>query len=100
MRRIFVKEVLGKLLIMQYFLFNSLVPAEKNISKEKEIKVILESEEREDRELSVGEHGIRHVHRDDTWGDCCGIKVPSTVAAAQEAKKRGERGGLRRLPFD
>ena len=100
MRRMFVKEVLGKLPVMQHFLFGSLVPAEEGMSKEEEVGVVPESEEREGGELTVGEDGVGHVHRDDAWGDCCGIKIPSTVAAAQEAKKRGERDGLRRLPFD
>lgn len=100
MRRMFVKEVLGKLPVMQHFLFGSLVPAEQDMSKEEEAGVAPESEEKEGGELKVDESGIEHVHRDDAWGDCCGIKIPSTVAAAQEAKKRGEGSGLRRVPFD
>ncbi|CAF9939803.1 Serine/threonine-protein phosphatase 2A activator 2 [Imshaugia aleurites] len=100
MRRMFVKEVLGKLPVMQHFLFGSLVPAEEGMSKEEEAGVAPESEEKEGGELTVGENGVGHVHRDDTWGDCCGIKIPSTVAAAQEAKKRGDGDGLRRVPFD
>lgn len=100
MRRMFVKEVLGKLPVMQHFLFGSLVPAEEGMSREEDTGVAPESEEKEGGELTVGENGVGHVHRDDAWGDCCGIKIPSTVAAAQEAKKRGEGDGLRRVPFD
>ena len=99
MRRMFVKEVLGKLPVMQHFLFGSLVPAEESMSREEDAGVAPESEENEGGEIRVGENGIGHVHREDAWGDCCGIKIPSTVAAAQEAKNRGE-GGLRRVPFD
>ncbi|KAL9138460.1 MAG: hypothetical protein Q9175_000301 [Cornicularia normoerica] len=100
MRRMFVKEVLGKLPVMQHFLFGSLVPAEEGMSRAEEAGVARESEERDGREVTVSEHGAGHVHRDDAWGDCCGIKIPSTVAAAQEAKKRGDGDGLRRVPFD
>ncbi|KAL8718090.1 MAG: hypothetical protein Q9225_004746 [Loekoesia sp. 1 TL-2023] len=100
MRRMFVKEVLGKLPVMQHFLFGSLVPAAEGMSREEELGVKLEAEEREGGEVVVEKDGVRHVHRDDAWGDCCGIKIPSTVAAKQEAKKKGEEEGLRRIPFD
>ena len=100
MRRMLVKEVLGKLPVMQHFLFGSLVPAEEGMRREEEVGLAPESEKKEGGELIVGQNGVGHVHREDAWGDCCGIKIPSTVAAAQEAKKRGEGGGLRRVPFD
>lgn len=99
MRRMFVKEVLGKLPVMQHFMFGSLVPAMEGMSVEDELP-LPESEMMEGREVHVGQHGAKHVHKDDAWGDCCGIKIPSTVAASQEAKKHGEQGGLRRVPFD
>ena len=99
MRRMFVKDVLGKLPVMQHFLFGSLVPAAEGMSKEEEAGVAAESEECDGGEIVVVDGGVKHVHRDDAWGDCCGIKIPSTVAAAQEARK-GERAGLRRVPFD
>ena len=100
MRRMLVKEVLGKLPVMQHFLFGSLVPAEEGMNKEEEAGVAPESEEKEGGKFRLSENGIRHVHKEDAWGDCCGIKIPSTVAAAQEAKKKGESDGLRRVPFD
>lgn len=96
MRRMFVKEVLGKLPVMQHFLFGSLVPAVEGMS----VNMVDESEEVVGGEIAVDKHRAGHVHRDDGWGDCCGIKIPSTVAAAQAARKKGERDGLRMVPFD
>ena len=99
MRRMFVKEILGKLPIMQHFLFGSLVPATESMSKEAEVGLSSEHAETQGGEVAIDEGQIKHVHRDDGWGDCCGIKIPSTVAAAQEGKKHSD-GGLRRIPFD
>lgn len=100
MRKIFVKEILGKLPVMQHFLFGSLVPAVDGMSQEGEVGVAPESEESEGGELRVEGHHVSHVHRNNEWGDCCGIQVPSTVAAAREEEKRGDSNGLRRIPFD
>lgn len=100
MRRMFVAEVLRKLPVMQHFLFGSLVPAEEAMSTEEEFGVRGEDEEPEGGEVVVMKDGMRHVHQMNSWGDCCGIKVPSSVAAAQEMKKRMGTEGLRRIPFD
>ncbi|KAL8931860.1 MAG: hypothetical protein Q9211_006684 [Gyalolechia sp. 1 TL-2023] len=100
MRRMFVKEVLGKLPVMQHFLFGSLVPAAGGMNREEDVGVKPEAEEMEGGEVTVDGDRVKHVHRDDAWGDCCGIKIPSTVAAKEEAKKKGEEDGLRRIPFD
>ncbi|PVH85842.1 Phosphotyrosyl phosphatase activator [Cadophora sp. DSE1049] len=101
MRRMFVAEVLKKLPVMQHFLFGSLVPAVEDMSTEEEFGVPSEEEDPEGGETVVMVDGMRHVHQMNSWGDCCGIKVPSSVAAALEAKKRGAGGqGLRRIPFD
>lgn len=100
MRRMFVKEVLGKLPVMQHFLFGSLVPAVDGMSTERELGLSAERDGKDGGEVAVDGDGVNHVHRDDAWGDCCGIKIPSTVAAAQEARKKGEGEGLRRVPFD
>jgi serine/threonine-protein phosphatase 2A activator len=102
MRRMFVAEVLKKLPVMQHFLFGSLIPAVEGMSKEEELGVPSEENEAEGGEVVIMQDGMRHVHQMNSWGDCCGIKVPSSIAAAEEMKKRmGGRGaGLRRIPFD
>ncbi|PKS10612.1 hypothetical protein jhhlp_002366 [Lomentospora prolificans] len=92
MRRMFVAEVLGKLPVMQHFLFGSLVPAVEGMSTEEEIEASEEAEKE-----PTHPHGHDHSH--DGWNDPCGIKVPSGVAAAQESKKKGVQA-LRRIPFD
>lgn len=92
MRRMFLAEVLGKLPVMQHFLFGSLIPAEESMSTED----------------APPAEGVEHTHADGTthvtdgktWDDCCGIKVPSAVGAMGEMKKAGQDPGLRRLPFD
>jgi serine/threonine-protein phosphatase 2A activator len=93
----FVEEVLKKLPVMQHFLFGSLVLAADGMSAG---EVGDEAGESEGDEGSVVMHeGMKHVHSANSWGDCCGIHVPSAVAAAQESRKHGGKA-LRRLPFD
>jgi len=100
MRRMFVAEVLRKLPVMQHFLFGSLIPAVDGMSTEEEFGARAEDEEPEGGEMVVMKDGMRHVHQMNSWGDCCGIKVPSSVAAAEEMRKRTGAEGLRRIPFD
>lgn len=96
MRRMFLNEVLAKLPVAQHFLFGSLLPAAPEMSQDAEAKV--SDEEAGEVEVTVGD--VKHKHSAGSWGDCCGIKVPSAIGARQEAKKHGEDSGLRRLPFD
>ncbi|KAL7276150.1 Serine/threonine-protein phosphatase 2A activator 2 [Rhizina undulata] len=81
MKKMYEKEVLGKLPVMQHFLFGGIVPADERMGKdiEREGEV-------------VDKDGMRHVHS--TWGECCGIKVPAAIAA----RKEGEKETLRRVP--
>ncbi|KAJ9665336.1 Serine/threonine-protein phosphatase 2A activator 2 [Coniosporium apollinis] len=100
MRKMFVAEVLGKLPVMQHFLFGSLIPAMEEMSREEEYGVGREEDEAEGGEGVVMRDGMRHVHAETGWGDCCGIKVPAAVGAQGEMKRMGMAGGLRRVPFD
>ena len=106
MRRMFVKEVLEKLPVMQHFLFGSLIPAEENMSWEDEGESsggdASGEGEVEGGEVKVftDEAGKRHVHASIGWGDCCGIRVPAAVGADGEERKMGGAQRLRRVPFD
>ncbi|KAI0102890.1 Phosphotyrosyl phosphatase activator [Nemania sp. FL0031] len=100
MKRMFIAEVLRKLPVMQHFLFGSLVPAVEGMSTETDVGVAHEEDELEGGAIVVEHDGVKHVHQLNNWGDCCGIKVPSAIAAAQAMKKTGAGESLRRIPFD
>lgn len=99
MRKMFVREVLGKVPVMQHFLFGSLIPAVEGMSEDDDMGRE-EEEAKEGGEVKVfdDKDGKRHVHSVVGWGDCCGIRVPAAVGAEGEERKRGM--GLRRVPFD
>lgn len=99
MRRMFVSEVLRKLPVMQHFLFGSLIPAAEGMSEPATNGATEEEEEAGEVDV-FDKDGVRHVHQPAGWGDCCGIKVPSSIAAAEEMRKRGGGEQFRRIPFD
>lgn len=88
MRKMFLAEVLGKLPVAQHFLFGSLLPAEPGMTESRAVDNTGERDE------------TGHTHTANSWGDCCGIKVPSAVGARQELAKQGASNELRRIPFD
>jgi serine/threonine-protein phosphatase 2A activator len=100
MKRMFVAEVLKKLPVMQHFMFGSLIPAMENMNREEDLGVPSEDVDAEGGEVVVMVDGMKHVHQMNSWGDCCGIKVPSSVAAAQEMRRKNGGETLRRIPFD
>lgn len=84
MIKMYKAEVLGKLPIMQHFMFGSLINFEGGVDN---------AEEEEDE--------CGHNHHQDTFAkgqeypDCCGIPVPSAIAAAA-SRSRSQRP----IPFD
>lgn len=82
MVKMYKAEVLSKLPIMQHFFFSEFLPCPEGVSPPHkhtdEDEVELES----------------HVHSG--WGDCCGIKIPSAIAATQSNNNQKHRP----LPFD
>ena len=99
MRRMFEKEVLGKIPVMQHFLFGGLIPAVDGMSKDEDIVQGDVDGAAEEGQFVIMKNGMKHVHQPNLWGDCCGIKVPGSVGAAGELK-RTQGQGLRRVPFD
>lgn len=75
MVKMYRAEVLGKLPIVQHMMFGDLIPAPEGVSEDHQ-----EADE------------CGHVHATNTWGDCCGIKIPSALAASQMNE--------RPVPFD
>ncbi|KAF8872068.1 Phosphotyrosyl phosphatase activator [Mucidula mucida] len=87
MLKMYRAEVMGKLPVMQHFLFGSLLGYDGPPPPDS---------------AQTDEHG--HIHIKNEWGDCCGIPVPSAfAAAAMEAKEPGaplQGKGIRPVPFD
>lgn len=78
MIKMYDAEVLGKLPIMQHFMFGSLVTAPDGLSP-------------------PPESGTEQPHVHNGWADCCGIAVPSAIAAS---KKQHTQQLRRVIPFD
>jgi serine/threonine-protein phosphatase 2A activator len=91
MIKMYKAEVLGKLPIMQHFMFGSLIHFEGGADQ---------AESHED------DCGHVHVQPQDSvfakgqeYPDCCGIPVPSAIAAAALAQREGKQKS-RPIPFD
>jgi serine/threonine-protein phosphatase 2A activator len=98
MIKMYDAEVLGKLPVMQHFLFGSILAYEGPV-------VPHPTSAQND-----GHDGHAHSHGDASeahggWHDPCGIPVPSAFAAAAEVKMKQAGAGLggpgiRAVPFD
>ncbi|KAF8497407.1 Phosphotyrosyl phosphatase activator [Russula emetica] len=96
MIKMYRAEVLGKLPVVQHFLFGSILAYEGPV-------LPLPAGNQDDEHYGHG-----HLHGDPSeahagWHDACGIPVPSAFAAAAEAQKKeaGVRlAGTRPVPFD
>ncbi|KAK9463686.1 Phosphotyrosyl phosphatase activator [Lipomyces oligophaga] len=92
MVKMYTNEVLGKVPIMQHFLFGKLLPLDE-----------LPSEKHSGGKSAADQTHAGHIHQEG-WGDCCGIKVPSSIAASQMnhvGELRTVPGGVPRpIPFD
>ena len=83
-------EVLGKLPVIQHFLFGSILKYEGAIE---------ETSGHDDEHW--GHNHATPGKKDFGWGDCCGIPVPSAFAAAKAGAPTGHAlGGARPVPFD
>ncbi|TIB68841.1 Phosphotyrosyl phosphatase activator [Wallemia mellicola] len=87
MFKMYKAEVLGKLPIIQHFLFGSILPCPEGIP--------------EDAKMEDADCGHNHGHVDRTkhhgtfGSDCCGIPVPSAFGEAYSQKSN-----VKRIPFD
>lgn len=84
MVKMYKAEVLGKMPIIQHFMFGSLIPCPDGVS---------EYHEHDEDECDHSHTGVAN-----TWGDCCGIKIPSAIAASEMNKKVESKN--RPIPFD
>jgi serine/threonine-protein phosphatase 2A activator len=78
MIKMYKAEVLGKLPIMQHFMFGKILECPQGITGDNDGP-------------DDCDHG--HIHQS-TWGDCCGIKIPSAIAASESLRKQ------KPVPFD
>lgn len=85
MVKMYIAEVLNKLPIMQHFYFSDFLPCPDGVSPP------LKQSNPDSDPITHNDH----IHTG--WGDCCGIKIPSAIAAIQMDNKNRQH---KPLPFD
>lgn len=88
MIKMYKAEVLGKLPIVQHFFFGSILKAPQGCSPPRESNLQHEDDHHHHHDPEEGLPSHQH-----TWGDCCGIKIPSAIAASESNKNKP-------IPFD
>lgn len=99
MIKMYLAEVLGKLPVIQHFLFGSILPYDGPTTPVSHEKSDDAHWGHVHANTDLGGAGQREVG----WGDCCGIPVPSAFGAAAVAQQPGVRLGgpaVRPVPFD
>lgn len=100
----YLAEVLGKLPVMQHFLFGTLLPWDGPLPAPPSDALDPNDPHYGHAHAHAGVADLGGVGQQQTgWGDCCGIPVPSVFAAAEAAKRPGARlagPGIRPVPFD
>lgn len=96
----YLAEVLGKLPVMQHFLFGSILPYDGPPPPDSSTK---EDPNCGHVHASIDGGGVGQ--QQSGWGDCCGIPVPSAFAAAkaEQGKLPGAQlsgPSIRPVPFD
>ncbi|CCK72250.1 peptidylprolyl isomerase RRD2 KNAG_0J01690 [Huiozyma naganishii CBS 8797] len=86
MVKMYQAEVLSKLPIMQHFYFSDFLLCPEGVSAPDNV-------DRDDDGCSTLEPHMGHA----TWGDCCGIKIPSAIAATESNRQTNRH---KPLPFD
>ncbi|KAK9478760.1 Phosphotyrosyl phosphatase activator [Lipomyces japonicus] len=98
MIKMYKAEVLAKVPIMQHFLFGSILAiVGGNLPSETEPASASTADD--DTNQAAFIHA-GHVHADGVWGDCCGIKVPSAIAASKTTATGTLRSVNPLIPFD
>ncbi|EGV65701.1 Serine/threonine-protein phosphatase 2A activator 2 [Yamadazyma tenuis] len=85
MIKMYKAEVLGKLPIIQHFMFGDILKCPAGV---------LEYNEEEGND-QLHDHDHHHSEMNNTWGDCCGIKIPSAIAASESLRLEKKP-----IPFD
>lgn len=99
MIKMYLAEVLGKLPVVQHFLFGSILPYPGELPPQPESAEQDEHWGHAHNHRGLGGPGQTEVG----WGDCCGIPVPSAFGAAAEEKNdrmRLQGPAIRPVPFD
>ncbi|EPQ50785.1 Phosphotyrosyl phosphatase activator [Gloeophyllum trabeum ATCC 11539] len=100
MIKMYQAEVLGKLPVIQHFLFGSILPYDGPLPPQSQNP----DDEHWGHDHARGEDTGGAGQREVGWGDCCGIPVPSVFGAAAADEKRDafrlSGPGIRPVPFD
>lgn len=91
MIKMYKVEVLGKLPIMQHFFFGTTISCPDGVT---------EYHPRSTDDFDTCGHDHNRKELLNTWGDCCGIKVPSAIAATAIYNKQNAGSKHKPLPFD